>query len=256
MWIRSMVWVLRLRLRVKEIAKTKGFSSPGWFFPNQSALAASHLQPEVEHGTGDQQEEHSSYKAPGKDISLIEVTPGNKDGDNKSRYSDHLALQGDPYRTPACVKGDAAFTHTRERKQTTHDPCSQRRELPWPNKNHKIGLQEQQDTDEQGDQAYDGNDEPYRPWHDEVMGIWRARIGVPIAQPGEENQEWCGEVQDRPGKEREVAVIETLPVQQGRDAQQCGKCGDRKEADLDPVPACEGRSTHKKVGSAKVGRTK
>ncbi len=114
-------------------------SSPGWFFPNHSTLAASPLQPEVEHGTCDQQEEHASYKAPGKDIGLIEVTPGNKDGHNNSRYSDHLALQCDPYRTPPCVKGDAYFTNPSESKQTTHDPCSQRRQLPWPDTNHKIG---------------------------------------------------------------------------------------------------------------------
>ena len=64
--------------------------------PNQSTLAASHLHPEIENGTGDQQEEHSPYKSPCKDLGLIEVTPGEKDGDNDSRNSDHLALQCDP----------------------------------------------------------------------------------------------------------------------------------------------------------------
>src|SRR5437588_8153045 len=63
----------------------------------ESTLAATPLHPEIEHGTGDQQEEHSPYKAPGKDIGLIEVTPGEEDGDNNRRYSDHLAL----HRTPS-----------------------------------------------------------------------------------------------------------------------------------------------------------
>ena len=87
------------------------------------------------------------------------------------------------------------------------------------------------------------------------MGIGCARIGVPIAQQGSQNQEWCGEVQNRPGKEGDVAVIEAIPVQEGRNAHKCGKRGDRKEANLDPVPVCKGRSTHKKVGPSNVSRS-
>jgi hypothetical protein len=57
-----------------------------------------------------------------------------------------------------------------------------------------------------------------------------------IRQPAAEDQERGAEVEHDPDPERDVVVIELVPVQDRGDTEKCGEEGDREKASLDGVP--------------------
>ena len=86
-----------------------------------------------------------------------------------------------------------------------------------------------------------------------VVGrLQRAGIRLPVAQPGERHEQRRDDVQPRPEPERDVVVVEAIPVDEGRHAEEGRERGDRQEAEMHAVPAGGKGDPDEEVGARDV----